>query len=169
MKLQGAGKAYDDINITPMLDLAYVLLVVFILMTTAGVQGLTMTLPKPSNKPSTEQHEIKIVQVMESGALMVNAPTGEEPWTVCSLLARETRTLQFVTAFQPYHYTPWVAVQQAATYQRATGNRLVWNIINGGSDVIQRQGFYPPPPGASPTRSITNSVTGRPESPTRPR
>jgi len=73
------------------------------------------------------------------GALMVNAPTGEEPWTVCSLLARETRTLKFVTAFQPYHYTPWVAVQQAATYQRATGNRLVWNIINGGSDAIQRQ------------------------------
>jgi alkanesulfonate monooxygenase len=51
----------------------------------------------------------------------------------------ETRTLKFVTAFQPYHYTPWVAVQQAATYQRATGNRLVWNIINGGSDAIQRQ------------------------------
>ncbi|MFJ4388717.1 LLM class flavin-dependent oxidoreductase [Pseudomonas soli] len=73
------------------------------------------------------------------GALMVNAPTGEEPWTVCSLLARETRSLKFVTAFQPYHYTPWVAVQQAATYQRATGNRLVWNIINGGSDAIQRQ------------------------------
>lgn len=73
------------------------------------------------------------------GALMVNAPTGEEPWTVCSLLARETRTLKFVTAFQPFHYTPWVAVQQAATYQRATGNRLVWNIINGGSDAIQRQ------------------------------
>lgn len=73
------------------------------------------------------------------GALMVNAPSGEEPWTVCSLLARETRTLKFVTAFQPYHYTPWVAVQQAATYQRATGNRLVWNIINGGSDAVQRQ------------------------------
>ena len=73
------------------------------------------------------------------GALMVNAPSGEEPWTVCSLLARETRTLRFVTAFQPYHYTPWVAVQQAATYQRATGNRLVWNIINGGSDALQRQ------------------------------
>ncbi len=66
------NQPYDEINVTPMLDLAYVLLVVFILMTTAGVQGLTMTLPKPSNKPSTEQHEVKIVQVMESGALMVN-------------------------------------------------------------------------------------------------
>ncbi|MDP3874145.1 MAG: biopolymer transporter ExbD [Methyloversatilis sp.] len=72
MQVNTEAKPYDAINVTPMLDLAYVLLVVFILMTTAGVQGLTMTLPKPSNKPSTEQHEIKIVQVMESGALMVN-------------------------------------------------------------------------------------------------
>jgi biopolymer transport protein ExbD len=72
MQINTEAKPYDSINVTPMLDLSYVLLVVFILMTTAGVQGLTMTLPKPSNKPSTEQHEIKIVQVMESGALMVN-------------------------------------------------------------------------------------------------
>jgi biopolymer transport protein ExbD len=72
MQVNTEAKPYDSINVTPMLDLAYVLLVVFILMTTAGVQGLTMTLPKPSNKPSTEQHEIKIVQVMASGALMVN-------------------------------------------------------------------------------------------------
>jgi biopolymer transport protein ExbD len=72
MQINTEAKPYDSINVTPMLDLAYVLLVVFILMTTAGVQGLTMTLPKPSNKPSTEQHEIKIVQVMASGALMVN-------------------------------------------------------------------------------------------------
>jgi biopolymer transport protein ExbD len=72
MQVSNETKPYDSINVTPMLDLAYVLLVVFILMTTAGVQGLTMTLPKPSNKPSTEQHEVKIVQVMESGAFMVN-------------------------------------------------------------------------------------------------
>nr|WP_174505290.1 LLM class flavin-dependent oxidoreductase [Acinetobacter sp. Marseille-Q1620] len=73
------------------------------------------------------------------GALMVNAPTGEEPWTVCSLLARETKKLNYVTAFQPYHFSPFNAVQSAATYQRATGNRLVWNIINGGSEVLQQQ------------------------------
>jgi biopolymer transport protein ExbD len=59
-------------NITPMLDLVYVLLVVFILMTTATVQGLNMTLPKPSNKPSTEKHEVRIVQVMPDGAVLLN-------------------------------------------------------------------------------------------------
>ncbi len=73
------------------------------------------------------------------GVLMVNAPGGEEPWTVCSLLARETRTLKFVSAFQPFHFSPFVAAQMAATYQRASGNRLVWNIINGGSEAVQRQ------------------------------
>ena len=41
-------KPYDDINITPMLDLAYVLLVIFILMCTASVQGMKVNLPKAS-------------------------------------------------------------------------------------------------------------------------
>jgi biopolymer transport protein ExbD len=49
-----------------------VLLVIFILMTTAGVQGLTMNLPKPSNKPSTEKHDIKIIQVQGGGSVSIN-------------------------------------------------------------------------------------------------
>ena len=65
-------KPYDTINVTPMLDLAYVLLVVFILMTTASVQGLSIHLPKPSNKPPTEVHDMVIVQVGADGQLLVN-------------------------------------------------------------------------------------------------
>jgi biopolymer transport protein ExbD len=72
MQIQSESQPYDTINITPMLDLAYVLLVIFILMTTATVQGLTMNLPKPSNKPSTEHHEIKIVQVQQGGSMLMN-------------------------------------------------------------------------------------------------
>lgn len=72
MQVQEDSKPYDTINITPMLDLAYVLLVIFILMTTAGVQGLTMNLPKPSNKPSTEKHELKIVQIQAGGGMLLN-------------------------------------------------------------------------------------------------
>ena len=72
MQVQNDAQPYDTINITPMLDLAYVLLVIFILMTTAGVQGLTMNLPKPSNKPSTEKHEVKIVQVQQGGGWLIN-------------------------------------------------------------------------------------------------
>jgi biopolymer transport protein ExbD len=72
MQVQNDAQPYDTINITPMLDLAYVLLVIFILMTTAGVQGLTMNLPKPSNKPSDEKHDVKIVQVQQGGSLTIN-------------------------------------------------------------------------------------------------
>ena len=72
MQVQNEAKPYDTINITPMLDLAYVLLVIFILMTTASVQGLTINMPKPSNKPSTEKHEVKIVQIRQDGSTLVN-------------------------------------------------------------------------------------------------
>jgi biopolymer transport protein ExbD len=72
MQVHNDSKPYDTINVTPMLDLAYVLLVVFILMTTASIQGLSISMPKPSNKPNTEQHELKVVQVTATGAVLIN-------------------------------------------------------------------------------------------------
>jgi biopolymer transport protein ExbD len=47
-----SGKSYDDINVTPMVDLYLVLLLIFIIMTTAGVQGTKVDLPKSSAKPA---------------------------------------------------------------------------------------------------------------------
>jgi biopolymer transport protein ExbD len=72
MQVNNDAKPYDTINVTPMLDLAYVLLVVFILMTTASIQGLNISMPKPSNKPSTEHHELKVIQVTSTGAILLN-------------------------------------------------------------------------------------------------
>jgi biopolymer transport protein ExbD len=72
MQVNNDAKPYDTINVTPMLDLAYVLLVVFILMTTATIQGLTISMPKPSNKPVTEQHDLKIIQITSTGAVLLN-------------------------------------------------------------------------------------------------
>jgi len=72
MQVNTESQPYDTINVTPMLDLAYVLLVVFILMTTASIQGLNVSMPKPSNKPSTEQHELRVIQVTASGDVLLN-------------------------------------------------------------------------------------------------
>jgi biopolymer transport protein ExbD len=72
MQVHNDAKPYDTINVTPMLDLAYVLLVVFILMTTATIQGLNVSMPKPSNKPVTEQHEVKVIQITSTGAVLLN-------------------------------------------------------------------------------------------------
>ena len=80
MRVQDESKPYDTINVTPMLDLAYVLLVIFIIMTTASVQGLKIDLPKPSSKPSTEHKEVRIVQIQADGRLLLNgaAVTAQE-------------------------------------------------------------------------------------------
>ena len=73
MKAQEETKPYDTINVTPMLDLAYVLLVIFIVMTTASVQGLKIDLPKPSNKPAKAEHkETRIIQIQADGSLLLN-------------------------------------------------------------------------------------------------
>ena len=73
MKVQGAGKAYDDINITPMLDLAYVLLVIFIIMTTASVQGVKVDLPKASNSTSLAVNKTKVISISNDGSLFLDA------------------------------------------------------------------------------------------------
>ncbi len=60
MQVQGEDKPYDDINITPMLDLAYVLLVIFILMTTASVQGTKVQVPHASSAPAQKDNKPKV-------------------------------------------------------------------------------------------------------------
>jgi len=65
-------KPYDDINITPMLDLAYVLLVIFILMTTATVQGLRVNLPKASNTPSLAKPKTKAITLNNEGKIFLD-------------------------------------------------------------------------------------------------
>ena len=68
MKVQEA-KPYDDINITPMLDLAYVLLVIFIIMTTASVQGIKVNLPKASDTPSLAKPKTKAITINNEGKI----------------------------------------------------------------------------------------------------
>ena len=67
-------KPYDEINITPMLDLASVLLVIFILMCTTTVQGLKASLPRGSNAPAKKQKENKIqsIQVDAQNKIWLN-------------------------------------------------------------------------------------------------
>src|SRR3954469_24501709 len=65
-------KPYDDINITPMLDLAYVLLVIFILMCTASVQGVKVNLPKASAAPSLAKPKTKAITINNQGGFALD-------------------------------------------------------------------------------------------------
>ncbi len=72
MQVQSEEKPYDDINITPMLDLAYVLLVMFIIMTTAAVQGVKVDLPKASAAPSLAKPSTKAISINQEGKIFLD-------------------------------------------------------------------------------------------------
>ena len=65
-------KPYDDINITPMLDLAYVLLVIFILMCTASIQGMKVNLPTASKGANLGKPKTKAISVNNEGKVFLD-------------------------------------------------------------------------------------------------
>jgi biopolymer transport protein ExbD len=70
--VQAEDKAYDEINITPMLDLAYVLLVIFVIMTTATVQGMKVDLPKATPAKSLAARTTKAVTITRDGKVFID-------------------------------------------------------------------------------------------------
>jgi biopolymer transport protein ExbD len=73
MQIQSEDKPYDDINITPMLDLAYVLLVIFILMCTASVAGTKVNLPKASAaQASLAKPKTKAITINNQGSVFLD-------------------------------------------------------------------------------------------------
>lgn len=69
-----SGKSYDDINVTPMVDLYLVLLLIFIIMTTAGVQGIKVNLPKASSGAASKMDAPKTqaITVNTEGKVFLN-------------------------------------------------------------------------------------------------
>jgi biopolymer transport protein ExbD len=69
-----SGKSYDDINITPMVDLYLVLLLIFIIMTTAGVQGIKVNLPRAGSPANTkiEGPKLQAITVNNEGKVFLN-------------------------------------------------------------------------------------------------
>jgi biopolymer transport protein ExbD len=68
----GEKDVYDEINITPMLDLAYVLLIIFIILTTATVQGIKVNLPKASAQPSLAENKTKAITIQADGTIYLD-------------------------------------------------------------------------------------------------
>ena len=73
MQIQEENAPFDDINVTPMLDLAYVLLVIFIIMTTASVQGIKVSAPKAKMTANLAKQGLKAVTISEAGDIYLDA------------------------------------------------------------------------------------------------
>ncbi|MDR3416948.1 MAG: biopolymer transporter ExbD [Nevskia sp.] len=67
------NQPYDDINITPMLDLAYVLLVTFIILTTAAVQGVRVQSPQTQAANNLSKPQIHAITITADGSVYLDA------------------------------------------------------------------------------------------------
>jgi biopolymer transport protein ExbD len=67
-------KSYDDINVTPMVDLYLVLLLIFIIMTTAGVQGMKVDLPRASKSAAADlgAPKMQAITINNEGKIALN-------------------------------------------------------------------------------------------------
>jgi biopolymer transport protein ExbD len=82
--IKADNQPYDDINVTPMLDLAYVLLVVFIILTTASVQGVKVNSPVTAAAENLAKPQTRAITITADGALYLDA----YPVTLAQLQAR---------------------------------------------------------------------------------
>ena len=73
MQINNEAKPYDSINVTPMLDLAYVLLVVFIILTTASVQGVKVKTPTTDAANNLARPQTRAITITADGAMYLDA------------------------------------------------------------------------------------------------
>ena len=67
------NQLYDEINITPMLDLAYVLLVIFIIMTTASMQGVKVDSPLTVAGAALAKPQMRAITITSDGSVYLDA------------------------------------------------------------------------------------------------
>lgn len=67
-----AHETLTELNITPLLDLAFVLLVIFIITTTPIVNDLELTLPAASKRQKDPPRKATFITVEADGALHLN-------------------------------------------------------------------------------------------------
>ena len=102
---------------------------------TPGLAG-ALAPGRPGDGFSHADYMAEVIRASEEsgfvGGLLPNFPFTDDPWAAASTLADETRSYRFMVAFQPGFLHPVQAARMAATLQRASGGRLVFNIISGG-------------------------------------
>jgi alkanesulfonate monooxygenase len=73
------------------------------------------------------------------GALTPTSSWCEDGWVLTAGLTQVTERFEFLVAFRPGLQSPTLSAQQAATYQRISGGRLLLNVVTGGDDAEQRR------------------------------
>jgi len=84
---QSAHHTLTELNITPLLDLAFVLLVIFIITTTPIVNDLDLSLPVASKHQKDPPRKANYITVEASGKLWINKASVDMPGLQQTLVA----------------------------------------------------------------------------------
>ena len=84
-----------EINVTPFIDVMLVLLVIFIIMTTATVQGQKVNLPKASAAPSLATQTTKAITVANDGKIFLDTIPVTLPELEQRLIQQKALTPEF--------------------------------------------------------------------------
>lgn len=72
MRLKNESQIYDEVNLTPLMDLAWCLLIIFMVMATAAVQGIMVDLPHASVAPSLAKPKTHSITVTDDGRIYLD-------------------------------------------------------------------------------------------------
>lgn len=107
-----AGVKVDDINVTPMVDLYLVLLLIFIIMTTAGVQGVKVNLPKASKAPKIEGPKSQAITVNPENKIFLNTVPVTLAELESKLSAVKAQTPEFPVVVRGDNRTQYEGIMQ---------------------------------------------------------
>jgi biopolymer transport protein ExbD len=108
----GDDKSYDDINVTPMVDLYLVLLLIFIIMTTAGVQGVKIDLPKGSKAPALGGPKGKSITINNEGKLFLDTVPVTIPELEAKLSEHKSKVPEFPVVVRGDRATQYMMVME---------------------------------------------------------
>jgi alkanesulfonate monooxygenase len=103
-----------------------------------GLQAGTAGGARPATLDYLGQIARSAEQLGFTGALTPTGAWCEDAWLSTAMLSEVTRRLKFLVAFRPGLVSPTLAAQQAATFQRHSGGRLLLNVVVGGEPHEQR-------------------------------
>jgi biopolymer transport protein ExbD len=80
MKKYSKNKHHElsELNITPLLDLCFVLLVIFILTTAPPVNDMEISLPSAGNNPKDQAKKTQYVEISSEGKIKLNSVPMDE-------------------------------------------------------------------------------------------
>ncbi|MBI3414294.1 MAG: biopolymer transporter ExbD [Verrucomicrobia bacterium] len=114
----------SDINITPLLDLAFVLLIIFVITTPMLQNSMKMDLPSGGqpNQPKLDKNDIRTVEISVGGEYRLNKRTMTLSSLEAELVAAHRRNPRLIVDVRADKRASWELV--AAVFDACTRNGI---------------------------------------------